>query len=492
MNTRGEDTPPPSTQPIRSRMSREIIPQSQTGSATGRWQQLGHRQRCKIVGRARQGIAAACDELSTLCESGQRTDPIETVSGELIPLCAAIDFIRRRGAGILRTRTCGWLGRPVWLWGVRSEVIRVARGDVLILAAWNYPLLLPGVQIAQALAAGNRVFVKPAPGCEAVSRRLADCFIEAGVPDELLCVLPSATQAAIDQIDEGVDLVVLTGSAATGRAVLRQCAETLTPTIMELSGCDAVIIGPGADLENAAAAIRFGLMFNSGATCIGPRRIFVHQAVKPAFIESLRREFAGVTAVQLHPAAAASVRAVVDETISKGATNVLAVTTTDAENFSPIIFDGVSSDWTIASGDIFAPVSSLISYDDLSDAVLGVNRCRYRLAASVFANGKAGRRIAAQLDVGSVTINDIIFPTADPRLPFGGRGQSGFSVTRGVEGLVEMTVPKVVAIHRGRLRLHLMPRKPGYTDALAGSLTLTHGRISEKLGALRRIFRGLN
>lgn len=465
------------------------------------WRALSHRGRCRIVSRVRHEIAENCDELATLCRSAQRQDLVDTVSGELIPLCAALKSLRHRGPRILRTRRHGIIGRPVWLWGVRSETQRVARGDVLILAAWNYPILLPGVQMAQAIAAGNRVFLKPAPGCEAVTRRLVELYLQAGVPACTLELLDSSTQAAIDRIDQGVNLVVLTGASSTGRAVMRRCAEKLTPTILELSGNDAVIVGPGADLKKVAQAIRFGLMFNSGATCIGPRRLIVAEALKTPLAEYLRQEFADCEAVNVHPAAFASVTRAVDETLKRGATNLIAgahtsgVSPNDSssppQKLPPTIFGDVRADWPIANSDLFAPVASMITYRDDAEAIEMVNRCAYRLAASVFGSTRWASSIAERLDVGTVTINDLIFPTADPRLSFGGRGESGFGVTRGDEGLLQMTVPKVIAKHRGRLYLHLAKRKPGDLDTLAGALTLTHGRLRQKALALRRIFAGV-
>lgn len=455
------------------------------------WQALGHRRRCRIVASARHEIAAACDEFVALGRSPSRPDPVETVTGELIPLCAALQFIGRQGPSILRTRREGMLGRPIWLWGVRSQIQRVARGDVLILAAWNYPLLLAGVQIAQALAAGNRVFFKPAPGCEAVGQRLVEMFWQAGVPAALLQRIPSVAQSAIDLIDRGVDLVVLTGSAGTGRAVLRQCAEKLTPTILELSGCDAVIIGPDADLKHAAKAIRFGLTFNGGATCIGPRRIIVANELKPRLIEVLQFEFRNVSPVQLHPSAAGPVLRSVTEMQQQDAVELLSspqlACLHEAGSFRPMLWDNVSPDAPIANGDLFAPMASLIPFDTDREAIEIVNRCRYRLAASVFGSRRWAEGIASQLQVGTVTINDILFPTADPRLPFGGRGESGFGVTRGAQGLLDMTLPRVIAQHRGPVYLHLARRRPNDLLALASALTLTHGRAGQKWAALRRL-----
>ena len=166
-----------------------------------------------MIGRVAAAIAARAAELTDLASTDQRVDPVETITAELLPTCSALRFIARRGSGVLRTRAYNALGRPAWLWGVRSRVYRKPRGKVLVLGTWNYPIFLPGVQAAQALAAGNSVLLKPAVGCEQVTSCLIDAFYEAGVPESALRMLPSGAESAIQAIDNGVDLIVLTGAS---------------------------------------------------------------------------------------------------------------------------------------------------------------------------------------------------------------------------------------------------------------------------------------
>src|SRR5690606_29010790 len=127
----------------------------------------------------------------------------------------------------------------------------------------------------QALAAGNAVIVKPAEGCEPLLRRFAACVFSAGVPAQLLQILDSSVAAGQAAMEAGVDKVFLTGSAATGRAVLAQLSQRLTPATMELSGCDAVFVTDRADLTRVARCLAYALRLNGGATCIAPRRVFV-------------------------------------------------------------------------------------------------------------------------------------------------------------------------------------------------------------------------
>jgi len=444
------------------------------------WQQLTTRQRCQVVAAAASQLAEAADELTSQCASEQRTDPVETIAAELLPLCSALEMIGRRGPRLLRTRYYGVKGRPAWLWGIRSRVHRDPFGDVLILGTWNYPLLLVGTQAAQALAAGNRVIIKPAAGSEAVTAGMVNAFYQSGVPPEQLIQIDSSTAAAVKQIEAGVDLVVLTGAAATGRKVLAQVADSLTPTIMELSGCDAVVILPGADLERTADAIVFGLNFNSGATCIGPRRLIAESAQADQLIERLRERLDPVPPMIVHPAARSHVADLISQSLERGAQP--ATGPVDLEELRqrgklrPLVLDQVQVDHPVASADVFAPLTSVLRVDQITEAIELVNQCRYRLGASVFGPPAEAAEFADQLRVGSICVNDLLAPTADPRLPFGGRGDSGFGVTRGEEGLLAMTVPRVVSERKSRFAVHLMARPPYFKSMLLASLQMLHSR----------------
>ena len=464
------------------------------------WSKLPTRQRCSIVGDVAAEIAGAADRLVELCRSDQRQDDAETVASELLPLAASLRFVGRHGPRILRPRRLGWVGRPGWLWGVRNEVRRVPWGRVLILGTWNYPVLLPGVQTAQALAAGNDVWLKPAAGTEAAAACMAECFYAAGVPRSALRLLDPDPQSAIDAIDGGVELVVLTGAAATGRKVMTQAASTLTPVIMELSGCDAVIALGSADPERVAAAIDFGLNFNAGATCIGPRRLVaepdVADAVLAALDRRLDRRLESRPTHRVHAAARESASQMIDKTLASGAVDRRGrydgTKLRDTGLTEAIVLDRVPEQAEIGACDLFAPVLSVHRVESIGSATGLVNRSPYRLAASVFGEPNEARRVADALAVGTVTVNDLIVPTADPRVPFGGRGESGFGVTRGPEGLLAMTAVKVVGERRGRFAPHLSTSDHSDVAILRGYLTFRHApSLAGRLSGLRQIIAGV-
>ena len=455
------------------------------------------RERLGVVRRFRQRLAREAEQIaSDLAESSER--PVaEVLSAQVLPLLEACRFLERYGERTLNRKRWGGRGRPWWLWGVRSEVRRVPWGVVLILGAGNYPLFLPGVQALQVLAAGNATVLKPGRGGAAAGRRLAALLADAGLPDGVLTVTGEGVAEAESLIDAGPDRVVLTGSAATGRAVLRRCAESLIPVTCELSGCDAMFVLPGADVQRVAKAVAFGLRLNGSATCIAPRRVLVvremRDAVERAVEAAVGRRVPDASFAEPRSASAwggegvEGVEAWVEEALERGARVVGGGGVSDASSpplstalprrgeRAHIVLTGVTSDMAIARADMFLPVVSLMEVRDVEEALRVDAACPYALGASVFGPVREATALARRVRAGSVCVNDIIVPTADPRLPFGGSGESGFGVTRGVEGLLEMTRPMVVSVRRGGLLRHL--EEPGDRDAgvLAGYARWVHG-----------------
>lgn len=429
-------------------------------AAVAQWRVLTHRQRCRIVGRCCGVIASQTQQWTDRLATSQRFDPVESITAEIIPMCAALKRIGRRGHKILAARRLGIWGRPPWLIGVRQTIQRRPHGIVLVLGTWNYPLLLVGVQVAQAVAAGNEVWIKPAIGCTTTTLAFVDSLIRAGVPSALLRVLGETVDDATDAMDHPVDLVVMTGSARTASAVMRRCAETLTPVIAEASGCDAMICLADVQPAFIANLVHFGLTLNSGATCISPRRIYVAKSNADLIADAVDQKLASVPMMVVHPAARPAViewmRGVKVNQIITG--ELLPADFADHGRMRPTIVRLDSADDHRAQCDVFAPVAGWQIYDDAHQGQPAVNDCKYGLAASIIGPEKLANEFAQRLDVGTVVINDLIVPTADPRVPFGGRRMSGFGVTRGDEGLLAMTVSKVIATRKHGPMAHLRPR----------------------------------
>lgn len=372
------------------------------------------------------------------------------MTSQLIPLTSACLYLHKNAHRILLEKRNTALLNPVWLRGVSSRICREALGNILIIAPRNYPLFLPAVQAIQALVAGNAVLWKPAPGTSRAAAFCSQLLHRAGLPEGLLHILDESPDAVAEAIEATpIHKVVCTGSGATGRAVLHTLAPHAIPAIMELSGQDAVLVRHDADLDLAAKAVAYGARLNQGQTCIAPQRLFIAAESFSPFLDRLKQQLLEF-----------------GDSIEKTQISINSV-----EVIVKLTFSGFSQTYTSTGKGSAAPSVSQGDFTQIIECVPIANDAQFltlnaahpsALGASIFtADEKVGISIARQINAGVVTINDIIVPTADPRLPFAGRGISGFGTTRGAEGLLEMTAPKAIAVRKGKNRPHLEPAVPG-------------------------------
>ncbi len=476
----------------------------------------------------------------------------DTLIAEVLPLLDAIRFLERNAQRLLSPRKLGARHRPFWLTGIQSELHHDPIGHILVIGPANFPLFLPGVQTAQALAAGNSVTWKPGAGGEKVARLFAHVLREAGLPRGILHVTDDtveAAQTALHPRDPAhrPDKVVFTGSATTGRKLLHTLADTLTPATLELSGVDAVIVLPSADLPLAAKAVAFGLRLNGAEVCMSPRRLVAIPETLNKLRPLLQAELAKLPPVSLRAQTAETLQILLTEAQSQGAQilplsipidlsprperreverlaslpgapspsgiwegapptpaafandpgwpfpsnakgRVPATEAPGNQQTRPLLLDHANATMAITRTDLFAPILSLIEAPTILHIPDLANNNPYALTAAIFGNPREAQTLATQLRVGTVLINDLIAPTADPRTPFGGRGQSGFGLTRGAEGLLEMTASKTILRRAKGTSLHYDPLRDHDLPLFAGLIgTLHAGSLRHRWHALRNL-----
>jgi len=459
-------------QPAQGRFDHLI---SAARAAQSQWAERPLKGRIAVLGAVRQRVAQQSEAIARAHRSGSGRALHEILVSEVLPFADALKFLEREAEALLKPRVLGSRGRPAWLFGTQTEILREPRGLVVVLGPYNYPLLLPGVQAIQALAAGNAVIWKPGRGGSAAAQAIAALFEEAGLPGGLLTVLDETVETAAAILDLDIDHVVLTGSAATGREVAHAIEDRAIPSVMELSGNDPMFILPGADIDLVAQAAVYGLAFNQSQTCIAPRRIIVvgdyYETVRESILEGLKQRQA--------PALTDEVLGKLGACASRAGTAGLTVhTVADRSGSAPAfaLAEAREPGDAALSDDIFAPVAAFFRADNEAQALALAARSDYALGATVFGPAAEARRFAANIDAGWVLINDVIVTSADPRIPFGGRKASGHGLTRGGEGLLEMTRVKTVQTRAWRFRPHY--DAPQSDDvALASAYILTaHGR----------------
>jgi acyl-CoA reductase-like NAD-dependent aldehyde dehydrogenase len=453
------------------------------------WSSIAVRERLVAVKRFRHQMARQATDLACSIHLRHRASMAETLASELIPLADACRFLERKAEAILKPRALGRRGLPIWLTGIETTIYREPYGIVLIIGPSNYPLFLPGVQALQALVAGNCVLVKPGKDGREAAESLRNLMISAGLCEYAITILDESKEAAQAAISVGVDKVVLTGSVESGRAVLGRLTTSITPAVMELSGCDAVFVCEDADLDLVVKALRFGLTLNGGASCIAPRRVFVVRSAAAALEQRLVSAVGPDLRVPLLPQTLDKLARAVQEALRSGA-RLAAGDLPREDRMAPLIIADATADMQLLKEDYMAPLLALIPVDSIDHGLRMADHCPYALGAAVFGSLHRATALAKRINAGAVVINDMIVPTADPRLPFGGRKMSGFGITRGDLGLLELTRIKTISARKGGLLQHLEPFDPNDQGIFTAYILAAHGEsLSERWRAMIRLFK---
>lgn len=379
----------------------------------------------------------------------------EALTSDVLPLLAACRWHERCAAGILAPGRLR--GRPLWLLGGAVGQHRAPLGRVAIIATWNFPVQLLGVQLVQAIVAGNDVVVKPSEHAPRTQELLLETAREAGLSDRRLSwVDPTREAGQALLLTERFDHIVFTGSTEVGREIAEIAAQTLTPTTLELSGHDSAIVLDDANVALAAARLWQAVTLNAGQTCMAPRRILVERGAYDAFVAALAPLAAAARPLRLvSTASAARCFELCVAAVGAGGRSASALLEAPlGRELRPLAIVDCPRDAALFDGDHFGPVVAVMPVRDVIDALQMHHRGGQHLATSVFTRRPhRARELHAILGSSIVTVNDAVLPSGHPALAIGGRGESGWGVTRGHEGLLAMTRPVAIATSGRWLRV---------------------------------------
>lgn len=403
--------------------------------------------------RFRDAVKTHHAEVAELASSEVGKTEFEALAADIMPLVGSCNWHLRRGGALLRPRRVG--GGGLFGFGHRVERHRMPVGRVLIVATWNYPVQLLGIQLVQAVLAGNRVVVKPSERAPRTQARLMELAIDAAAADPAMrgrIEVRSATREEGRRVlaEEAFDHVVFTGSTAVGRAIAEVCAARLIPTTLELSGSDSAIILGDADARAAARAVFMGFTANAGQTCMAPRRALVAREVRAAFIDELARLVAGARRVTLvDESAAIEVRAAVTDAVRAGGRSIAgALEPADGRAMRPIAVLDCPADSQLFLGRHFGPAIAVRAFDSLDEAFSLHARAGQYLATSIWTRRPTQDLAARAQACGSslVHFNSVLLPSAHPAVAITGHGASGWGSSRGESGLLALT--REVAVTR--------------------------------------------
>jgi coniferyl-aldehyde dehydrogenase len=335
-----------------------------------------------------------------------------------------------------------------------NRVVYQPLGVIGIVSPWNYPISLALAPLATALAAGNRVMLKPSELTPVTSTLLRTMLSELFTEEQVAVVTGDAKiGSAFSSLD--FERILFTGSTSVGRAVMRAASENLVPVTLELGGKSPVIVERGAPLRTAARRIAYGKLTNGGQTCVAPDYLLLPEEEVETFVGLFTEEVA-----KLYPDIAtnpdytwiindrhfARLTSLVVDAHGKGArvielgSQIAARADSQSRLFLPKVLLGVTDAMKVMREEIFGPILPIMPYNELDDAIAYVNARPRPLALYVFGLNNPGlRRVLERTTSGNGVINDTILHYAQDDLPFGGVGQSGMGAYHGPEGFKTMS-----------------------------------------------------
>ena len=400
--------------------------------------------------RAREGALRA----AMAADFGKGATEVDLT--ELVPLHQEIGQALRRMRGWARGRR---LGSGLLLAGTFARVVPEPRGLCLILGPSNYPFMLALGPLVSAVAAGNRVVVKPSELTPRTSAVVAEVVRAAFAPDHV-AVVEGGVEVAEALLACRWDHIFFTGSTGVGRKVMAAAVPHLASLTLELGGKSPVIVGPGADVARAARLIAWGKLTNGGQVCVAPDHLWVHRSVEGPLVAALAREMAameGDAAGSITPRHGQRMAALEADALEKGAR--VAFRGKGGPGRHPaLLLTGVTPEMQVMREEIFGPILPVRAFDDLGAVIAAVNAGEKPLTLYVFERD-AGfvERVRAETRSGSLAVNLTMAHFAHPEMPFGGVGESGMGMAHGKAGFLAFSHEKPVVVNRFAVLGLVMP-----------------------------------
>ena len=316
----------------------------------------------------------------------------------------------------------------------------VPYGNTLIMSPWNYPFLLTIDPLADSIAAGNTVIVKPSAYSPATSKIIEKIIKECFAP-EYVSVVTGGRAENTALLEQKFDFVFFTGSQAVGKEVLRHTAEHLTPTVLELGGKSPCIVDKSANIKLAARRIVFGKYLNCGQTCVAPDYILCESSVKDEFISEVARQIKKQYGE--NPLENKNYGKIINEKhferlsalIDKNKVVIGGETNSKTNKIAPTVMDNVTESDAVMSEEIFGPIMPVLTFDNFDKMVEELKDKDKPLALYLFSSNKKHiNRVTKELSYGGGCINDVVVHLATSEMGFGGVGESGMGSYHGKDG----------------------------------------------------------
>ena len=424
------------------------------GRAQAAWGKSTPRERADILRRAYELVIANTDRLAAIM-TAEMGKPLTEAKGEAAYGADMLRWFSEEAVRIGGDNTSSVDGNT------RILITKEPVGPSVLVTPWNFPLAMGARKIAPAVAAGCTMVFKPAELTPLTSLALVAIFKEAGLPDGVLNVVTTSNASSVVRTwtDSGIARKIsFTGSTEVGKVLLRQAADNVMRSSMELGGNAPFIVLADADIEKAVDGAMKAKMRNMGEACTAANRFFVHRSVLEEFGEKFSKKMSelrvGNGALEgtdvgplIEQKGLEKVEGLVADAISKGARVLTGGSRPEGPGYfySPTVLVDVPTDAALMSTEIFGPVAAITPFDSEDEVLRLANDTEWGLVGYVFTESMdKALRFSADLEVGMVGLNTGL--VSNPAAPFGGVKQSGLGREGGKIGIEEFLEYKYTAV----------------------------------------------
>lgn len=428
----------------------------------------GLDERKDDIKRLRDAVKAEADRIAdVICADFGNRSRHETILADVWPVVSSARETLKNLARWMKPKS---VGVGLELLPGRARILYQPVGVVGVISPWNYPFQLAIMPIIAALAAGNRIMLKPSELTPCTSEFLAD-FLGRLFPEEKVATVLGGPDVGAAFSSLPFDHLFYTGSTEIGRRVMRAAAENLTSVTLELGGKSPCIVGRDADLAKAAGSIAAGKLLNAGQTCIAPDYILVPETLREDLIAALQDAVKALyPSLRANPDYTSVVNArhygriakFIEEARKTGA-RIVEINPAGEDlapqerKIAPTLLIDPADDLSVMREEIFGPVLPVKSYKTLDDAIAYVNARPRPLALYYFGAGKEDRdRVLARTTSGGASINETLMHVVVENLPFGGVGASGMGAYHGEFGFQTFSHRKGVFLQSRYNAAHLI------------------------------------
>lgn len=426
------------------------------GDAQADWAATAPRDRAEILRRAFELLIERSDDIAAVM-TAEMGKPFAESKGEVAYGAEFFRWFSEEAVRISGDYTLSTDGKN------RLMISREPVGPCVLITPWNFPLAMGTRKIGPAIAAGCTMVFKPAKLTPLTSLMLVDVLTEAGLPDGVLNVVTSesARRVVTPWMESGIARkVTFTGSTEVGVNLLKQAADNVMKSSMELGGNAPFVVCEDADIDKAVEGAVLAKMRNGGEACTAANRLFVHSSIADEFSQKLAERIGSMKVGNgLHDGTEVGplvdqesldkVAALVDDAVSGGATVLTGGGKIDGPGFffDPTVITNVPAGSEIRTTEIFGPVAPIVTFDTDEEAIALANETEYGLAGYLFSeNINRALSLAEKLEVGMIGLNTGL--VSNPAAPFGGVKMSGLGREGGRVGIDEYLELKYVATPR--------------------------------------------